>query len=104
MLIGYGIVSRVLKTAAEKLQERGIKAGLFRPISLFPFPSKEIAALADRKCRFFVVELSNGQMLEDVKLAVSGRSPIDFYNRMGGVVPTTEEVIEQAVKNLAGSN
>jgi 2-oxoisovalerate ferredoxin oxidoreductase alpha subunit len=104
VLIGYGIVSRVLKTAAEKLRERGIKAGLFRPISLFPFPSKEIAALADRKCRFFVVELSNGQMLEDVKLAVSGRSPIDFYNRMGGVVPTTEEVIEQAVKNLAGSN
>jgi len=104
VLIGYGIVSRVLKTAAEKLREKGIKAGLLRPISLFPFPSREIAALTDRNCRFFVVEMSNGQMLEDVKLAVSGKSPIDFYNRMGGVVPTTEEVIERAIKNLSGSN
>jgi len=104
VLIGYGIVSRVLKTAAEKLREKGIKAGLLRPISLFPFPSGEIAELTNRKCRFFVVEMSNGQMLEDVKLAVSGKSPIDFYNRMGGVVPTTAEVIERAVKNLSGSN
>lgn len=104
VLIGYGIVSRVLKTAAEKLRQQGIKAGMLRPITLFPFPSKEITALAERNCRFFVVEMSNGQMLQDVKLAVLGKSPIDFYNRMGGVVPTTEEVIEQAHKNLYGSN
>jgi pyruvate/2-oxoacid:ferredoxin oxidoreductase alpha subunit len=104
VLIGYGIVSRVLKTAAEKLRQQGIKAGMLRPITLFPFPSNEITALAERNCRFFVVEMSNGQMLQDVKLAVLGKSPIDFYNRMGGVVPTTEEVIEQAHKNLHGSN
>jgi 2-oxoisovalerate ferredoxin oxidoreductase alpha subunit len=100
VLIGYGIVSRVLKTAVENLREQGIKAGLLRPITLFPFPKKDIGDLADRKCRFFVVELSNGQMLEDVQLAVQGKSIVDFYNRMGGVVPTTQEVIEQAKINL----
>ena len=102
VLIGYGIISRVLKTVVENLRAKGVKAGLLRPISLFPFPKKEILALADRQCRFFVVELSNGQMLEDVQLAVQGKATIDFYNRMGGVVPTTAEILEQATKNLFG--
>ncbi len=102
VLIGYGIISRVLKTVVENLRAKGVKAGLLRPISLFPFPKKEILALADRQCRFFVVELSNGQMLEDVQLAVQGKAMIDFYNRMGGVVPTTAEILEQATKNLFG--
>ncbi len=101
VLIGYGIVSRILKTAVEKLREQGIKAGMLRPITLFPFPKKEILALAEKECRLFVVELSNGQMLEDVQLAAQGKTTIDFYNRMGGVVPTTAEVLEQAIKNLS---
>jgi len=104
ILIGYGIVSRILKTAVEKLREKGVKAGMLRPITLFPFPKKEILALAEKGCRFFVVEMSNGQMLEDVQLAAQGKSTIDFYNRMGGVVPTTAEVLEQAIKNLGGKS
>ena len=102
VLIGYGIVSRVLKSVVEKLRAKGVKAGMLRPISLFPFPKKEIFELARKQCRFFVVELSNGQMLEDVQLSVQGKAKIDFYNRMGGVVPTTAEVLEQANKNLFG--
>jgi pyruvate/2-oxoacid:ferredoxin oxidoreductase alpha subunit len=102
VLIGYGIVSRILKTAVEKLREKGIKAGLLRPITLFPFPKKEILSLAERGCRFLVVEMSNGQMVEDVQLASQGKAKIDFYNRMGGVVPTTAEVLETAVNNYQG--
>jgi pyruvate/2-oxoacid:ferredoxin oxidoreductase alpha subunit len=100
VLIGYGIVSRILKTAVERLREEKIKIGLLRPISLFPFPKKEIGKLAEKHCKFFVVELSNGQMLEDVQLAVLGKSTIGFYNRMGGVVPTTDEIIQQLKTNL----
>jgi pyruvate/2-oxoacid:ferredoxin oxidoreductase alpha subunit len=104
VLIGYGIISRILKTAVEKLRGMGVKAGMLRPITLFPFPKKEIRALAEKGCRFFVVEMSNGQMLEDIQLAVGGKATIDFYNRMGGVVPTTEEVLEQATKNISGKS
>ena len=102
VLIGYGIVSRILKTAVEKLREDNIKAGLLRPKTLFPFPKTEIASLAGRGCKFLVVELSNGQMPEDVQLAAQGKSSIDFYNRMGGVVPTTDEIIEQLKTRVVG--
>jgi pyruvate/2-oxoacid:ferredoxin oxidoreductase alpha subunit len=95
VLIGFGIVSRVLKTAVEKLREEGIKAGLLRPISLFPFPKKELLALSEKTKKILVVEMNNGQMLEDVKLAIEGRVPIKFYNRMGGVVPNTDEIVDQ---------
>lgn len=101
VLIGYGIVSRVLKTAVEKLREEGMKIGLLRPISLFPFPKKQISELAQKGCDFMVVEMSNGQMLEDVKLAVLGQSTVDFYNRMGGVVPNTEEIVQQVKNRLS---
>jgi len=100
VLIGFGIVSRVLKTAVEKLREEGIKVGMFRPISLFPFPKKIITQIAAEVKKILVVELNNGQMLEDVKLAVCGKIPVEFYNRMGGVVPTTEEIVEQVKKKI----
>jgi pyruvate/2-oxoacid:ferredoxin oxidoreductase alpha subunit len=98
VLMGYGIVSRVLKTVVEKWRDKGLKIGMLRPVSLFPFPKGEIAKLAQRKCKFLVVEMSNGQMLDDVRLAVNGKTSVDFYNRMGGVVPNTEEIIEQVKK------
>ena len=101
VLMGYGIVSRVLKTAVEKLRAEGIKAGMLRPISLFPFPKKQIDHLASKNCRILVVEMSNGQMLEDVQLAVKGRTLVDFYNRMGGVVPNTDEIIKVVKANLS---
>jgi pyruvate/2-oxoacid:ferredoxin oxidoreductase alpha subunit len=94
VVMGYGIVSRVLKTAVEKLRDKNIKIGLLRPITLFPFPKKEINDLATKKCKFLVVEMSNGQMIDDVRLAAEGKTTVNLYNRMGGVVPNTEEIIE----------
>ncbi len=94
VVMGYGIVSRVLKTAVEKLRDKKVKIGLLRPITLFPFPKKEIDVLAVKNCKFLVVEMSNGQMVEDVRLVVQGKTTVDLYNRMGGVVPMTDEVIE----------
>ena len=99
VVMGYGIVSRVLKTAVEKLRENDVKIGMLRPITLFPFPKKEIADLVGRGCKFLIVEMSNGQMIDDVRLAVQGRVSVDLYNRMGGVVPTTEEIVEHIKKH-----
>ncbi|HHE55459.1 MAG TPA: 3-methyl-2-oxobutanoate dehydrogenase subunit VorB [Caldithrix abyssi] len=98
VLMGYGIVSRVLKTVVEKLREEGVKAGLLRPKTLFPFPKKKIAELAQRVKKFLVVEMSNGQMVDDVRLAVNGKCPVEFYGRMGGNVPTMKEVLEHSKK------
>jgi len=100
VFMGFGIVSRVLKTAVEKLRDENIKVGLLRPISLFPFPKREIFSLIDHATEFLVVEMNNGQMLDDVRLAVNGRIPVDFYNRMGGVVPTTEEIVAHFKRNI----
>jgi pyruvate/2-oxoacid:ferredoxin oxidoreductase alpha subunit len=93
--IGYGIVSRVLKAAVEHARAAGIKAGLFRPITLWPFPSREISVMADWARVFLVVELSHGQLVEDVRLAVEGERPVKLYTRVGGIVPTAEELLEQ---------
>lgn len=94
ILMGFGIVSRVLKTAVEKLRQEGIKAGLFRPITLFPFPKNKLHEYINKIKKIYVVEMNNGQMVEDVKLAVECKIEIDFYNRMGGVVPTTDEIVQ----------
>lgn len=80
------------------MREEGYKVGMFRPITLFPFPKPQIKALANKGKKFFVSELSNGQMVEDVRLVVEGKVPIEFYNRMGGVVPSPEELEEQVKK------
>ena len=98
VLIGYGVVSRVLQSAIDELRAQGKKIGMLRPITLFPFPSKRIKELAKQVDKFLVVELSNGQMVDDVRLAVEGKCPVEFYGRMGGVVPTTEEIVEQVNK------
>jgi pyruvate/2-oxoacid:ferredoxin oxidoreductase alpha subunit len=98
VLIGYGIVSRMLKTAVEKLRAENIPVGLLRPKTLFPFPNKQIKEILPQVDKFMVVEMSNGQMVNDVKLAIDGNKPVEFYNRMGGVVPSTVEIVEQ-VKN-----
>ncbi|HVN10147.1 MAG TPA: 3-methyl-2-oxobutanoate dehydrogenase subunit VorB [Patescibacteria group bacterium] len=92
LLVGYGIVSRVLRSAVEKARKEGRRVGLFRPITLWPFPAKALAAAAGRAERVLVVELSNGQMLEDVRLTLDGKVPVEFYGRVGGNVPTVEEV------------
>jgi pyruvate/2-oxoacid:ferredoxin oxidoreductase alpha subunit len=98
--MGFGIVSRILKTVVEKLREDGMKIGLLRPITLFPFPKDKISKLSETVKKFLVVEMNNGQMVDDVRLAVMGKCPVKFYGRMGGVVPSMAELYEQA-KQLA---
>jgi len=93
IVVGYGIVSRVLRSAVDEARKRGIKVGLFRPITLWPFPSKELVAAGLRAERVLVVELSNGQMVDDVRLAIEGKRPIEFYGRVGGNVPAVEELL-----------
>ncbi len=100
LVVGYGIVSRVLRSAVDEARKRGIKVGLFRPITLWPFPSNELAKTALHIEKLLVVELSNGQMVEDVRLAIEGKRPVEFYGRVGGNVPDVEELmakIEQQV-------
>jgi pyruvate/2-oxoacid:ferredoxin oxidoreductase alpha subunit len=100
VLVGYGIVSRILKSVVEVLRARGVRAGLLRPITLFPFPTVELRRLAADAGLFFVVEMSTGQMVEDVRLAVEGRRPVEFYGRCGGNHPTAEEVVESVLKTM----
>ncbi len=101
LLVGYGIVSRVLRSTVEHARAQGLRVGLFRPISLWPFPSKPLAEYA-AKCRFVqVVELSTGQMVEDVKLTVGNFAPVEFYGRAGGNVPSVEEIHTQLLSHEA---
>ncbi len=94
LLIAYGISSRVAKAAVDMAREQGVKAGLLRPISLYPFPMKRLHQLAGKAYAVLVVELSNGQLIEDVRLAVNGITPVRLQNRMGGMIPTAEDVLE----------
>ena len=100
LLVGYGITSRVLRSAVEMARREGLRAGLFRPVTLWPFPSQELARAAERVQKILVVELSNGQMLEDVRLAVNGKAPVEFYGRTGGNVPTVEEIHSQVMQRV----
>ncbi len=94
LLVGYGIVSRVLLSLVEALRRQGVKAGMFRPITLWPFPSIALAKVASKVKNVLIVELSNGQMVEDVLLAVNGEVPVKFYGRVGGNVPSVAELQE----------
>lgn len=98
VLVGFGIISRILHTIVDTLRGMGIKVGLLRPITLFPFPKKKIIELAERVKFFLVVEMNNGQMVDDVRLVVSGRKPVYFYNRMGGNVPSEKEINDEVMK------
>jgi 2-oxoisovalerate ferredoxin oxidoreductase alpha subunit len=93
VLVGYGIVSRVLKEVVEAGRAEGMRVGLLRPITLFPFPTAQIRELARQANTFLVVEMSTGQLVDDVRLAVDGRRPVEFYSRVGGNVPSSEEVL-----------
>lgn len=101
-LVAYGITSRICKTAVNMARKKGIKAGLLRPITLWPYPKKILADLADRVNSFLVVELNMGQMVDDVKIAVSCKKPVDFFGRTGGMMPTPEDVLKQILKLTAG--
>jgi 2-oxoglutarate ferredoxin oxidoreductase subunit alpha len=100
VIVAYGTVSRICKTAVNKLRAQGKKVGLLRPITVCPYPTKILAEIAARKHvkNFFVTELNEGQMLEDAKLAINGVKPVYFYGRNGGNVMTPEEIIDQINK------
>ena len=93
VLVAYGASSRVARSAVNKAREKGIKAGLVRPITLWPFPTQALNRAASHAKNFLVVEMSMGQMVDDVRLTVAGRRPVDFYGRTGGVIPTPVEVL-----------
>jgi pyruvate/2-oxoacid:ferredoxin oxidoreductase alpha subunit len=93
VLVGYGIVGRILKSVTAQARAEGLKVGVLRPITLYPFPVVQFERLAFNAKLFVVVEMSNGQMIEDVKLALNGSRPVEFLNRMGGNVPSHEEVL-----------
>ena len=101
LVVGYGIVSRVLRSMVKKARAEGLPVGLFRPITLWPFPSKALAKAASRAATVLVVELSNGQMLEDVRLSLNGRKHVEFYGRVGGNVPSVEELRAQVEEHIS---
>jgi len=103
IVFAYGTMARICKTVIEELGEEGISVGLMRPITLFPFPEKEVNKLGDNKnVKLFIsVELSLGQMIEDVRLSMNGKQKIEFFGRTGGVVPSPEDV-GKAIKEKLG--
>ncbi len=100
IFVAYGTSSRVCLGAVEMAKKLGIELGLFRPISLWPFPDKRLAELAAKGKKFLTVEMSMGQMVEDVRLAVNGKAEVLFYGRCGGVIPSEEEVLAEARRIL----
>ena len=98
LIVGFGTMGRIAQTAADMARERGIKAGVFRPISLYPFPSARLKALASQVRQMLVVEMNAGQMLEDVRLSVGKDYPISFYGRMGGIVPVPDDVLDEILR------
>jgi 2-oxoglutarate ferredoxin oxidoreductase subunit alpha len=94
VLVAYGIVARIVRGAVSRAREEGIRAGWIRPITLWPFPTEQISKAADEFRIFLVIEMSNGQMVEDVRLAVNGKSPVLFHGRPGGGVPNVDEVLD----------
>jgi pyruvate/2-oxoacid:ferredoxin oxidoreductase alpha subunit len=98
VLVGYGMVGRILKAVTAEAREMGLKVGMLRPITLYPFPKQHLRRLAKSARVFVTVEMSMGQMVEDVRLAVNGARPVEFVGRVGGHIPSHEEVLEYVQK------
>ena len=104
LLVAFGTIGRICQSAVREARALGLKVGLLRPISLWPFPEERLGQLAEQVKGMLVVEMNTGQMLEDVKLAVNGRCPVSFHGRTGGSIPLTDDVlpiIEDLVAKLA---
>ena len=95
VLVAYGTMARIARGAVRGLRKKGKKVGLIRPISLWPFPEKAFAHNSSNRVRYLVIEMSYGQMLEDVRLVVEGRAPVEFLGRAGGGIPSEEEIIRK---------
>jgi 2-oxoglutarate ferredoxin oxidoreductase subunit alpha len=95
VVVAYGIAARIVNGAVMRAREEGIKVGWIRPITLWPFPTEQISKAAEEFRLFLTIEMSTGQMVEDVKLAVAGKAPVMFYGRTGGGVPTVDDVLDK---------
>jgi len=102
IVAAYGTVARIAKNAIKKARENGFKVGLIRPISLWPFPDKPFIETRGKVKAYLTVEMSAGQMLEDVRLAVEGRKPILFYGRTGGMIPDADEIFNKIIEMAGG--
>lgn len=100
ILISYGVAARVVRSAVDKARQKGIKAGWIRPITLWPFPAEPIQQAAQNNPKFLVVEMSMGQMVEDVRLSLQGNAQVHFLGRAGGGVPTVEQVLEKIQQTI----
>ena len=100
MIVAFGSAARIAEKAIELAREEGIKAGLFRPITLWPFPEKQIAEAAHGKRGVLVVEINAGQMIQDVRLSVNGEAPVEHFGRLGGIVPEPEEIVKAIKEKL----
>ncbi|MGZ2371102.1 3-methyl-2-oxobutanoate dehydrogenase subunit VorB [Ancylomarina sp. YFZ004] len=102
LFVAYGSSARICQKAIELAREKGIKVGLLRPITLFPYPTKAIQEMLGQVKGILSVEMSAGQMVEDVRLAVNGKVPVEHYGRYGGIIPTPDEVVEALEQNFIG--
>ena len=100
MVVSFGSAARIAEKAIELAREQGIKVGLFRPITLWPFPEKQIASLAKRLKGILVAEINAGQMVEDVRLAVNGSVKVEHFGRLGGIVPDPDEIVKALKEKL----
>jgi 2-oxoglutarate ferredoxin oxidoreductase subunit alpha len=101
LIVAYGTVARIARTSIDAVREKGLKVGLFRPVTLYPYPADALRAAARRAKRVLVAELSTGQMVEDVRAVVAGERPVEFFGRCGGMVMSAEELAEQTEKLAA---
>jgi 2-oxoglutarate ferredoxin oxidoreductase subunit alpha len=97
IVAAYGMTARVAKAAVDMAGEAGCKAGVFRPLTLWPYPEKELRTACERASAVLTVEMSAGQMVEDVRLALNGRLPVSFYGRLGGMIPTARVIYEKII-------
>lgn len=102
LFVAYGSSARICQKSVEIAREKGIKVGLLRPITLFPYPTKQIQEMLGQVKGILSVEMSAGQMVEDVRLAVNGKVPVEHYGRYGGIIPTPEEVVEALEEKILG--
>jgi 2-oxoglutarate ferredoxin oxidoreductase subunit alpha len=102
VITAFGTVARIAKSAINELREKGIKVGLFRPITVWPYPYKELAEASKNAKALLDVEANEGQMLEDVKLAINGTKPVEYFGHCGSLMPTTDEIIAKILEMKEG--
>ena len=102
LLVAFGSSSRICQKAVDVARAQGIKVGLLRPITLFPFPNKAIQDMIGQVKGILSIEMNTGQMVEDIRLAVEGKVPVEFYGRVGGIIPSPTEIVEVLKNKLIG--